>query len=332
MLILNDIHKRYGATQVLRGFDLQIQDGEIVCLLGPSGCGKSTALRLIAGLDTPDSGTISLDGRSLTHVPVHERGFGLMFQDFALFPHLNVYDNAAFGLRMRHMPRAEVQQRVSEALALVRLTGFEKRSVGDLSGGEKQRVALARSLAPQPRLLMLDEPLGSLDAALRTQLIAEIREIIKAAKLTAIYVTHDRSEAFSVSDRLGLMNGGKIERIDAPTAIYEHPQTVFTAAFLGFNNILTTEQITRLGITGGSPHAGQNWLLHPSGIRLSETEGIPMQVVEAIFEGERYRLQAAKHGITLHMNTPSTGKRFEAGETVQVIIDPHWIQPLSESR
>ncbi len=325
MLNLDTIYKSYGATQVLRGLDLRVNNGEILCLLGPSGCGKSTVLRLIAGLETPDSGTISLDDQSLADVPIHERGFGLMFQDFALFPHLNVFDNVAFGLRMHRTPQSTIQRRVAEALELVRLSGFEKRDVGDLSGGEKQRVALARSLAPQPRLLMLDEPLGSLDAALRTQLIGEIREIIKAAKLTAIYVTHDRSEAFSVSDRLGLMNNGKIERIAPPTAVYERPETVFTATFLGFRNIFTTSELSTLGITPKSHSTEGNWLIHPSGIQLVHSQGIPMSITEAIFEGERYRLQATKDGITLEVNTPATGKRFEAGDTVFVQIDPVWI-------
>ncbi len=328
MLNLEKIHKSYGTTQVLRGLDLQVNDGEILCLLGPSGCGKSTALRLIAGLEKPDAGTISLNGQPLVNVPVHERGFGLMFQDFALFPHLNVFDNVAFGLRMHHTSQADIQRRTAEALELVRLTGFEKRDVSDLSGGEKQRVALARSLAPQPKLLMLDEPLGSLDAALRTQLIGEIREIIKTTKLTAIYVTHDRGEAFSVSDRLGVMNNGKIERIDTPDAVYNHPETLFTASFLGFRNIFTASEIAKTSLLAAPPSTDGHLLFHPSGITSAAGQGIPMQVTEAIFEGERYRLLAARDGLVFEINTPATSKRLKAGDTVTVQIDPAWIQVI----
>ncbi|MBE2183857.1 MAG: ABC transporter ATP-binding protein [Anaerolineae bacterium] len=331
MLALNDLYKGYGGTPVLRGLKLAVEDGEILCLLGPSGCGKSTALRLIAGLETPDTGTITVDGQVIINTPIHERGFGLMFQDFALFPHLNVFDNAAFGLRMHGIPKAEIQRRVSEVLELVRLAGFEKRSVGELSGGEKQRVALARSLAPEPRLLMLDEPLGSLDASLRTQLIGEIREIIKTAALTAIYVTHDRGEAFSVSDRLGLMNNGKIERIGTPNAVYDHPKTVFSAAFLGFNNLLSAQELAALGIVVEAPEEKGVRLIHPSGIQISGDQGIAMQITEAIFEGERYRLQVSKADIQLSLSAPAAGQRFEIGETVQVEIDSRWVQALSES-
>ncbi len=331
MLALNDLHKSYGGTPVLRGLNLTVEDGEILCLLGPSGCGKSTVLRLIAGLETPDAGTITVNGQVIINTPIHERGFGLMFQDFALFPHLNVFDNAAFGLRMHGVPKAEIRRRVGEVLELVRLAGFEKRSVGELSGGEKQRVALARSLAPEPRLLMLDEPLGSLDASLRTQLIGEIRAIIKAAALTAVYVTHDRGEAFSVSDRLGLMNNGKIERIGTPSAIYDHPETVFSAAFLGFNNLLSAQELAALGVVVEAPEADGVWLIHPSGIQISGDQGVAMQITEAIFEGERYRLRVSSAGVQLSLSAAAAGQRFEAGETIRVQIDPSWIQRLRKS-
>jgi ABC-type Fe3+/spermidine/putrescine transport system ATPase subunit len=212
MLEVRDVELAFGDLPVLRGVSLEAAEGEIVCLLGPSGCGKTTLLRVIAGLEVPERGDVIFDGRSVRDVPVHRRGFGLMFQDFALFPHLDVARNAAFGLRMMGIPAAERQRRVQEVLSLVGLAGFERRDVAKLSGGEKQRVALARSLAPNPRLLMLDEPLGSLDAALRERLVIEIREIIKQVGRAALYVTHDQHEAFAIADRIIIMNEGRFEQ------------------------------------------------------------------------------------------------------------------------
>ena len=202
MLDIINVTRAFDGQAVLRGINLPVDQGEIVCLLGPSGCGKTTMLRIVAGLEHADGGDVRINGNSIMATPVHQRDFGLMFQDFALFPHMNVAENVGFGLRMR--PVADDQQRVDEVIRLVGLAGFEQRDVGELSGGERQRVALARSLAPRPRLLMLDEPLGSLDAALRTRLVVELRQIIKQIGLTAIYVTHDQEEAFAIADRIAI--------------------------------------------------------------------------------------------------------------------------------
>jgi ABC-type Fe3+/spermidine/putrescine transport system ATPase subunit len=205
--------------------------------LGPSGCGKTTLLRCIAGLERPDSGDVFFEGRNLAGVPPHQRGFGLMFQEFALFPHKNVGQNVAFGLQ--HLNRAEeIETRVRNMLALVGLTGFEGRDVNSLSGGERQRVALARSLTPGPRLLMLDEPLGALDRALRERLMLDLRRILKQLGLTSIYVTHDQTEAFGVADRVVVMNQGHIEQVGPPEQLYYQPATPFVAQFLGFTNLL----------------------------------------------------------------------------------------------
>lgn len=243
MLTITNISKTYTpATLVLQNINLSIAASEIVCLLGPSGCGKTTLLRIVAGLEQPDSGQLTLTGRDLKEIPVHQRNFGLMFQEFALFPHRTVAENVAFGLRMARQSRAQIQQRVQEVLALVNLAGYGDRSIFALSGGERQRVALARSLAPHPRLLMLDEPLGSLDRALREELMVELRTILKAVGVTALYVTHDQQEAFAVADRLVVMRQGQIEQIGAPPVIYNNPASAFVARFLGFHNLLPLEQ------------------------------------------------------------------------------------------
>lgn len=231
LLDLRSITKYYHSTPALYNVDLCINKGSIVCLLGPSGCGKTTLLRVIAGLEQADSGTTIFAGQSINHIPPHQRGFGLMFQEYALFPHRNVAENIAFGLRMRHIPREQIDVRVAEMLTLVGLTGYEQRRVYELSGGERQRVALARSLAPNPPVLMLDEPLGALDRALRERLLDELRDILKQVGVTSIYVTHDQTEAFAIADQLVLMHAGQIEQQGLPTTIYRHPKSTFAARF-----------------------------------------------------------------------------------------------------
>ncbi|MFN2142869.1 MAG: ABC transporter ATP-binding protein [Candidatus Promineifilaceae bacterium] len=239
LLVVESLSKAYVPGQtVVDNVSLAVDEGEIVCLLGPSGCGKTTLLRLITGLEQPDSGEIWFDGRNMAPVPPHEREIGMMFQDFALFPHKNVAENIAFGLKMHGRSQEEINRRVAEMLELVELPGFEQRDVSSLSGGEKQRVALARSLALEPRLLMLDEPLGALDRALRERLMLDLRRILRQLGVTAIYVTHDQTEAYAVSDRIALMNEGHIEQLDAPQNVYYRPATRFAARFLGFRNLL----------------------------------------------------------------------------------------------
>jgi ABC-type Fe3+/spermidine/putrescine transport system ATPase subunit len=265
LLELHGIERSIDDQKILRHVSLSVNIGEIVALLGPSGCGKTTLLRIIAGLDTADAGQLRLDGQDLTKIPIHKRGFGLVFQDYALFPHKSVAENIAFGLRMMSWGRSRQEKRVAQVLQLVGLSGFEERRVFELSGGEQQRVALARSLAPSPRLVLLDEPLGALDRALREQLMGELRTILKQAGkivadrgdmdrfdseqpaqiqpspglgMTSIYVTHDQEEAFAVADRVIVMNAGKIEQEGTPVQLFRTPESRFVAHFLGMDNML----------------------------------------------------------------------------------------------
>ncbi len=238
LLAAEHITYGYGRNTVLHDVSFQAEQGAIVSLLGPSGCGKSTLLRVIVGLETPYGGTVRFAGQPLEGVPVYQRGFGLMFQEFALFPHRTVAENVAFGLRMQRLASPIITARVRETLALVGLPGYGDRTIWELSGGERQRIALARSLAPQPKLLLLDEPLGALDRTLREQLTGELHAIIKRIGLTSIYVTHDQAEAFAVADRVVLMNAGRIVQSGSPAAVYAAPATLFAARFLGFDNIL----------------------------------------------------------------------------------------------
>lgn len=237
MLQLKAINKTYDNALLLDNISLTIVASEIVCLLGPSGSGKTTLLRIIAGLEQADSGEIFFDAQNMRNVPVHQRNFGMMFQDLALFPHQNVFDNVAFGLRMQNAPREKIRAQVSAMLELVGLAGFEQRNVNHLSGGEQQRVALARALAPRPRLLMFDEPLGALDRILREQLVTDLRTILKQIRMTALYVTHDQDEAFAIADRIAIIHNGRIAQAGAPEEIYRAPANAFVARFLGLPNL-----------------------------------------------------------------------------------------------
>ncbi|GAB2992536.1 ABC transporter ATP-binding protein [Amycolatopsis acidiphila] len=232
---------RYGSFTAVRDAELDIADGEVLALLGPSGSGKSTLLRAITGLEPLAAGTVRWDGADLADVPVHQRGFGLVFQDGQLFPHRDVAGNIAFGLRMRKMPVSERAQRVTRLLDLVGLTGYERRRVTELSGGEAQRVALARALAPEPRLLLLDEPLSGLDAGLREQLAVELAEVLRSAKITTLLVTHDQEEAFTLADRVAVLRGGEVRQVGAVREVWRRPADDETAAFLGVTTFFDGE-------------------------------------------------------------------------------------------
>jgi putative spermidine/putrescine transport system ATP-binding protein len=236
-LELHDLAVGYGATATVNNLNLAIERGELISLLGPSGCGKTTTMRAIAGLLDLKAGRIVLDGQDIGKLAPNKRNLGMVFQSYALFPHLNVFDNVAFGLRLRKVAPAVLRQKVEAVIAAVGLTGFETRLPAQMSGGQQQRVALARAVVIEPKLLLLDEPLSNLDAKLRVQMRAELRRIQRELGITMIYVTHDQEEALALSDRIVVMNAGKIEQIDVPTNIFNVPSTPFVANFMGFENL-----------------------------------------------------------------------------------------------
>ncbi len=249
MLRVESVTVRFDGKEALTEASLDVADGEVVTVLGPSGSGKSTLLRVIAGLQAPDEGRVVLDGVDLTAVPPHRRGVGLVFQDHALFPHRDVLGNVSFGLRMRGDLAEAIAARTTELLELVGLAGFERRSVGTLSGGEQQRVALARALAPAPRLLLLDEPLGSLDRRLRDRLLDDLSQLFDQLDVTAVYVTHDQTEAFTLGDRVAVMRAGRVVQIASPDELWAHPLDEDVARFLGIANVSGAEVIRPEAVT-----------------------------------------------------------------------------------
>ncbi|HSN93538.1 MAG TPA: ABC transporter ATP-binding protein [Anaerolineaceae bacterium] len=283
MLELRDIVKSYNNEPLLSGVSFEVHEHEILALLGSSGSGKSTLLRIIAGLEYPESGQVFWDGENITEVPPYKRHFSLMFQDYALFPHRTVAQNVAFGLRMQGLSRGEIKRKVREALSAIRMQSFADRSVTELSGGEQQRVALARALAPQPRLLLLDEPLGALDHSLRVVLLEEVRQTLHQQGIPSIYVTHDREEAFAIADRLILLHQGKIVQSGSPQELFRSPANAWVAEFLDLGNLISAkvdptapdQMQTGLGTlvmqAGCQSETATNLLIRPEAITLSAT-------------------------------------------------------------
>ncbi len=342
IISLKDINIAFDGETILNNISLDIKDKEFVTLLGPSGCGKTTTLRIIGGFVTPDSGTVSFEGNIINNVPPHKRNVNTVFQRYALFPHLNVYDNIAFGLRVKKMPEKEIQKRVQEILEIVNLRGFEKRSVNRLSGGQQQRVAIARALVNRPKVLLLDEPLGALDLKLRKEMQIELKAIQQRLEITFIYVTHDQEEALTMSDTVVVMNKGDIQQIGTPVDIYNEPINAFVADFIGESNIL--DGIMRRDLLveiGGKEFEcvdkgfGENTpvdvVIRPEDIKLINEEDAKITgVVESVtFKGVHYEMVIESYDFSWLVHST---KAAEVGSTVGISFDPYDIHIMRKMR
>ena len=350
MLEIRGVAKAYGKTPVLRGIDLSVERGELVFLLGPSGCGKSTLLRIVAGLLRQDAGSVVLDGRDISALPPESRNTPMVFQNYALWPHLDVAENIAFGLKIRKLPRETIRKTVEEMLAVVGMTEFAKRKVNELSGGQQQRVALARALALKGSILLLDEPLSNLDARLRDLMRTEIRRICKERGLTALYVTHDRREALSVGDRIAVMKDGAILQIDAPRLLYTRPASKFTASFLGDADFLEAKCLrTENGLAFFETPAGElgvhldgqpvqpasgdicTLMIRPEAVRTdvasTAVNAVSCTVRDSIFLGETTGLTLDVSGLTLHASESAAPER-RPGDRIVCAVPPESIAIL----
>jgi len=342
---LEHLSRKFGNVTALHDVDVKIADGEFLSLLGPSGCGKTTTLRLLAGFLAPDRGRIVVDDRVLSApgaiVPPEQRGMAMIFQSYAVWPHKTVFENVAFGLKLRRLPRGEIRERVGQMLDLVRLGELVQRYPGELSGGQQQRVALARALVVKPDILLLDEPLSNLDASLREEMRFEIRRLHEEMRITSIYVTHDQAEAMVTSDRIAVMNQGRVEQIGAPEEIYEHPRTQFVANFIGRTNCLTGVVADResvrcnglalaVGVNGGIPAAGQTVAIsiRPQEILLgtASERGSGINVLDGrilrhayLGEARDYLVAVAGTDLTLRVVTRAA-QVFRPDDTVRLTI------------
>ena len=339
---MKDINVAFDGETILNNISLDIKDKEFVTLLGPSGCGKTTTLRIIGGFISPDSGTVSFDGKVINDVPPYKRNVNTVFQRYALFPHLNVYDNIAFGLRVKKMPEKEIQDRVAEMLELVNLRGFEKRSVNRLSGGQQQRVAIARALVNRPKVLLLDEPLGALDLKLRKEMQTELKRIQQQLEITFIYVTHDQEEALTMSDTVVVMNKGDIQQIGTPVDIYNEPVNAFVADFIGESNIL--DGIMRRDLLveiGGKEFEcvdkgfGENTpvdvVIRPEDVKLIPSEDAKISgIVESVtFKGVHYEMVVEAYDFSWLVHST---KAAELGEAVGISFDPYDIHIMKKMK
>ncbi len=308
ILRLEGIRKSYGEEEVLKGIDLSIGRHEFLTLLGPSGCGKTTLLRIIGGFVAPSEGIVWYDGTNINKLPPYKRQLNTVFQKYALFPHMNVFGNVAFGLQIKKLPKATIAEKVKKILQLVGLSGFEDRDIESLSGGQQQRIAIARALVNEPQVLLLDEPLGALDLQLRKDMQLELKKIQTALGITFIYVTHDQEEALTMSDKVVVMNKGEIQQMGTPVDIYNEPKNRFVADFIGESNIIdgrmpADRRVVFLGkelecLDGGfAPDEAVDVVIRPEDIRVSTTEGIfPGVVTSVVFKGVHYEMMVQSDG------------------------------------
>lgn len=338
---LKNISKEYDGEKVLDGIDLYIRDNEFITLLGPSGCGKTTTLRIIGGFETPDSGDIYFNGVRENDVPAHKRHVNTVFQKYALFPHLNVFENVAFALRLKKTPDNVVKARVTEMLSVVNLSGFEKRAVSTLSGGQQQRVAIARALINDPKVLLLDEPLGALDLKLRKDMQTELKNIQQKMKITFIYVTHDQEEALSMSDTVVVMDGGKIQQIGTPQDVYNEPKNAFVADFIGESNIvdgimLKDYEVSFAGASfecldkGFAPGEAVDVVVRPEDADIVESgKGqINGEITSVTFLGVHYEIIVDIKGFKWMIQTTDEHK---VGEFVSIYVEPDAIHIMKKS-
>ena len=330
-LILEDLTLAYGrSAPAVQGLNLSVGEGELVSLLGPSGCGKTTTMRAVAGLLEPQGGRIVLAGRDITAVPAHQRDIGLVFQSYALFPHLSVFENVAFGLRLRRVPPAEMRARVDEALASVGLSAFAQRLPARLSGGQQQRVALARAIVLRPRLLLLDEPLSNLDARLRLEMRAELRRLQRTLGITMLYVTHDQDEALSLSDRIVVMHAGRIEQDAPPQDIWGQPASAFVAGFMGFDNLLPVSALPAAplaALPAGVTHLA--WRAQAAAVKGDGAVAsgpaavlVSGQISARSFLGDRIQYLVETPLGPLRGCGPAAGGGWQEGALVTVELDP----------
>ena len=342
LIELSGITKTLGNEQVLKDLDLYILDNEFVTLLGPSGCGKTTTLKIIGGFVTPDTGKVVFEGKDITHVPAHKRQVNTVFQKYALFPHMNVFENIAFGLRIKNTPEREIRERADEMLSMVGLAGYEKRSVTSLSGGQQQRVAIARALINKPRVLLLDEPLAALDLKMRQDMQYELKNIHKQAGITFIYVTHDQEEALTLSDTIAVMNQGIIQQIGTPEDIYNEPKNAFVADFIGDSNIIDGIMVRDLLVnilgvnfpcvdTGFGTDTPVDVVIRPEDVILVSPEKSEMKgvVTSLIFKGVHYEMDVMAGGYEWLVHST---KMEPVGSEVGIFVEPENIQIMHKPR